>query len=1002
MGVAPALRALLARRRQGNVDQLRETLNRFRALVEENDHVLELIADAGEKLGGEYVFDSKYLRDLAAQLKDAAHAVVTNLNAISQDRYPDLLEALAKIDDAVGAALECRLVVPEAPFVVSLEDVGTEQLEVVGAKMARLGEVRNRLGFTVPEGFVVTTQACREFLEAAGVGEAVEVLRAHFMQGGETLEEESRRIREAILGARVPRSIVRAIRRELGRLVRSGDGEPLLAVRSSAVDEDGELSFAGQYETVLGVPPEGVVDAYRTVVASMYAPGVMRYRRLHTIPPGCGYMAVGILRMVPARASGVIYSLDPTAPERNTLVVSAARGLGKLVVEGGASVDRVEMSRDPAYHVVARRVAHKERMFVAVSGGGAVAEPVPDAERDAPAVSDEELNELAGSARRIEQYMKAAQDIEWAFDHEGRLFVLQARPLRMAVVSEPRGRDLSDIVRRYPVLMRGRGEVACRGIGSGPVCLVTDPEQLPTEVPPGAVLVVRAATPRIGGMLAGASAVLTDLGSATGHFAAVARDLRLPTIVDTGLATRILTEGTEVTVDAEENVVYEGRVEELLRYQLSRASSFEDAAEFRTLRRMLRRIAPLRLRDPTSPAFSAANCTTYHDVIRFAHEKAICELVEIGWVSPPAGVHYVRRLELPVPLDLILVDLGGGFHVEAGSTTATPEDLTSRPLVPVLEELTTGGAWETAPASMDLEGFMSSATRPMPLTGAQAARPEQNLAFVSGEYLHLSLRLGYHFNIVDTYLGNSPADNYIYFRFAGGVTELTRRSRRAALLKRILEGHGFVAEGRGDLVVGRIKGLDADAMVERLRMVGRLIGFTRQLDIHMRNDRLVDEYVDRFMSGRPFSSATLSADEEPEDKGDSEMSTSTEVLVLDDEPMVCERLKEHLERKGYRIEVFTESQKAVDRLAEKRFDVVITDLKMQGPNGLEVLRFVRDSGFGTQVIVITGYGTMDAAREAEYSGAFEFITKPFSSKALETTVRKAARKARKAKERTQR
>ena len=99
--------------------------------------------------------------------------------------------------------------------------------------------------------------------------------------------------------------------------------------------------------------------------------------------------------------------------------------------------------------------------------------------------------------------------------------------------------------------------------------------------------------------------------------------------------------------------------------------------------------------------------------------------------------------------------------------------------------------------------------------------------------------------------------------------------------------------------------------------------------------------------------------------------------------MVCERLKEHLEKKDYRVEVFTESQKAVDRLAAKRFDVVITDLKMEGPDGLEVLRFVRDSGFGTQVIVITGYGTMDTAREAEYSGAFEFITKPFSSKTLE-------------------
>lgn len=125
------------------------------------------------------------------------------------------------------------------------------------------------------------------------------------------------------------------------------------------------------------------------------------------------------------------------------------------------------------------------------------------------------------------------------------------------------------------------------------------------------------------------------------------------------------------------------------------------------------------------------------------------------------------------------------------------------------------------------------------------------------------------------------------------------------------------------------------------------------------------------------------------------MSVAAEVLVLDDEPLVCERLEEHLHKRGYRVEVFTESQRAIDRLAKKRFDVVITDLKMEGPSGLQVLRFVRDHSLGTQVIVITGYGSMDSAREAEYSGAFGFVHKPFRAKALEAMVRKAARQARK-------
>jgi len=120
-----------------------------------------------------------------------------------------------------------------------------------------------------------------------------------------------------------------------------------------------------------------------------------------------------------------------------------------------------------------------------------------------------------------------------------------------------------------------------------------------------------------------------------------------------------------------------------------------------------------------------------------------------------------------------------------------------------------------------------------------------------------------------------------------------------------------------------------------------------------------------------------------------------QVLVLDDEEMVCERLKTHLEKKGFEVEAFTESQKAIDRMAQRSFDVVITDIKMEGPSGLDVLHFVRRERPGTQVIVITGYGSIENIREAEYGGAFQFINKPFTSKDMEALTLKAARKARK-------
>jgi pyruvate,water dikinase len=371
------------------------------------------------------------------------------------------------------------------------------------------------------------------------------------------------------------------------------------------------------------------------------------------------------------------------------------------------------------------------------------------------------------------------------------------------------------------------------------------------EVRGGEVLVARAATPRLAAAVTRASAVITDVGSAAGHLAAVAREFRVPMVVDTEVATQVLADAGEVTVDAEENVVYAGRVEPLLHYQLVRSSSFEDSPEFRLLRTVLRRIAPLNLKDPQSADFSAARCVTYHDVIRFAHEEAVRTLAEGFSVRVSASNPYVRRLQLEIPLGLTVVDLGGGLaEPAAGRAWVAPSDIESAPLGAVLDGLLTEGVWATGPADMDLDGFMSSATRSLPPGAGLAARPQQNLALVSSQYLHLSLRLGYHFNVVDSFLTERRDDNFIYFRFAGGVTEIARRSRRARLLKEILESLDFVVEGKGDLVIGRVRNLTPEGMRERLTMVGKLIGFSRQLDILLRSDSLVDQYARRFLEGR--------------------------------------------------------------------------------------------------------------------------------------------------------
>ena len=120
----------------------------------------------------------------------------------------------------------------------------------------------------------------------------------------------------------------------------------------------------------------------------------------------------------------------------------------------------------------------------------------------------------------------------------------------------------------------------------------------------------------------------------------------------------------------------------------------------------------------------------------------------------------------------------------------------------------------------------------------------------------------------------------------------------------------------------------------------------------------------------------------------------TTVCILDDEPIVGDRLKPELEDDGYRVEVFTDSASALDRLDQTCFDVFITDLKMEGVDGMGFLERIKEKCPGSEVIVITGYGTLESAREALIKGAYDFITKPFRIGEIRTAVKKARKRVR--------
>ena len=364
------------------------------------------------------------------------------------------------------------------------------------------------------------------------------------------------------------------------------------------------------------------------------------------------------------------------------------------MVEGTQGADRYTVSRSQPHHVSKRAVASKHAMYVAASERGVESVPVPADRRNEPVLTDDRLDALVRVALHIERHMRGPQDVEWALEADGTVTVLQARPLRVEAQRPLRGEALATTLARYRVLMRDQGEVACRRVGSGRV-VIAAPDGRADGFEPGDVLVARYASPRLSALVSSASAVVTDVGAVTGHMATVAREYRVPTIVGSGQATQFLEAGTVVTVDADDHAIYEGAVQELLRYELLHGRAYQETHQFRVLRRVLNLVAPLSLGIPDGPDFVPERCRTYHDIVRFAHERALGELLHLGAGRISRRRQSTRRLDLDIPLDLGLVDIGGGVAPGQEGDPISRTRITSRPLDLLLEGLTTPGAWST-------------------------------------------------------------------------------------------------------------------------------------------------------------------------------------------------------------------------------------------------------------------------------------------------------------------
>jgi pyruvate,water dikinase len=556
-------------------------------------------------------------------------------------------------------------------------------------------------------------------------------------------------------------------------------------------------------------------------------------------------MAVGIQDLIPAETAGIIYTVDPVEHFSDYLIISAGYGLGINIVSGTVNSDYFKVSRLDPNQIIERKMGEKETKIICDKSGKIKSLPVENELKKEVCLSDAMISELAETALFLDRYFKRPLDIEWCFDSEGNLYILQCRPLKIPDKVTIPTSNLKEILAQKSVIMYKKGQIAQRGIAAGKICFVKE-EDDPSSFPAGGIAVTKYTTPRLSGIIRRAKAIITETGSSTGHMATVAREFGVPLIVNAENATRLLSDGAEITVDAEENIIYKGIIKELLSYETEAEDVFRDLKEYKILRQLLRKISPLKLIDPSNANFIAKNCQTYHDILRFSHEKAMQELINLNMSSRRFKGIKTIKLKLPIPLDLIVLDLGGGLSNETPvDLIKSVEQIRSVPMQAIVEGLTLPGVWSTQPMQLGIGDLISSITR-YSMSEDINEYSGQNLAVLSEKYLNLSLRLGYHFSVIDTYVSENVNDNYIYFRFVGGVTENERRHLRAILLKEILEKLNFKVTVTGDLVIARLKKWDAEKILNILQYMGKLIGFSRQLDTQMQNQDSVKKYFSLF------------------------------------------------------------------------------------------------------------------------------------------------------------
>ncbi|MBU1053226.1 MAG: pyruvate, phosphate dikinase [Proteobacteria bacterium] len=832
------------------IRNLKVRYHTFRILLINNERALKILSGIDLKLK----MNNPSLRDIidqAEELLGISYELVDGLNRLSYNKYLKLYELHERLREFIHNALpEVSHESGYGPYCLFFDEITPETKKMAGGKAGALSDLI-KINMPVPNGFVITIDAFKYFLRTNDI----EIPIRQSLNKIETderflndLEEITGNIKKMILSGKLTGELEDALKTSYDQLV--GSDKLPISVRSSASAEDQiSHSFAGQFKTVLNVISfDNMIDAFKEVLASNFNTRSIIYRLHAGIPISDFNMAVLCQIIVKATTAGVLFTVDPASPKSDRMLLSAVAGLGTLAVGGEAPADIYHPLRSGKEIEIPAEIADKSFKDVCSPEGGIHREEVLPEQRKLPLLSAKEIYSLTGLGIMIESLTGKPQDIEWAINEEGRLYILQSRPFQFAG-KKPGTKEIP----QGNVLLQG-GALSSSGRTIGKVIIINSSLDINKLENGPIIAVLHQSLVEVAKFMKNISGIIVDKGNPADHLSNVAREYGVPMLTRTEKATHILHNDQWITMDADQGIIFLAPREALQNLRENRpvissqkALQDKSSAKFSESERLRNLIVHLNLTDAYGPAFSIMECRSLHDLIRYIHEMAVLSMFEAGDEITEQAGFYIHRLEGNINFHFLIIDMGGGLAPDLQKMEINISDILSTPLLALWNGATTPGLrWNAPPPAASLQGLFGRT-----ITDAGSPRPVGNnsYAIIAKDYLNLNARIDFHFSLIDTVCGRNSKDNYIRFRFKGGGTALIQRERRTKLIEKILNTYDFFTDCTGDLVTGTIAEMSLSSTEERLVMLGRLLGFCRLMDAMMYNDEAPMTLAKAFLDG---------------------------------------------------------------------------------------------------------------------------------------------------------